>query len=63
MLKRSQYGTVQLYLSHEKWVGKLLEPGAMKILRGKGNDRDFWKPMHRGKLQNLKDVAHSEPLC
>lgn len=57
VLKRSQYGTVQLYLPHEKWVGKLLELGAMKIVRDKGNDRDFWKPMHRGKLQNLPDVA------
>lgn len=57
VLKRSHYGTVQLYLPHEKWVGKLLELGAMKIVRDKGNNRDFWKPMHRGKLQNLPDVA------
>ena len=28
----------------------------MKIVRDKGNDRDFWKPMHRGKLQNMPDV-------
>ena len=56
VLKRSHYGTVQLYLPHEKWAGKLLELGAMKIVRDKGNDRDFWKPMHRGKLQNMPDV-------
>ena len=56
VLKRSHYGTVQLDLPKEKWVGKLLELGAMKIVRDKGNDRDFWKPMHRGKLQNVPDV-------
>lgn len=55
-LKRNRYGAVQLYLPHEKWVGKLLELGAMKIVQDKGNDREFWKPMHRGKLQNLPDV-------
>ena len=55
-LKRSNYGTVKLYLPHEKWVNKLLELGAMKIVHDEGNDRDFWKPMHRGALQNLRDV-------
>ncbi len=56
ILKRSHYGTARLYLPHEKWANKLLELGAMKIVRDRGNGRDFWKPMHRGKLQNLPDV-------
>ena len=57
ILKRSYYGHVALYVPHDKWVAKLLELGAMKIVRDRGNDRDFWKPMHRGKLQNLPDIA------
>ncbi len=56
VLKRSQYGSVKLYIPHEKWCNKLLELGAMKIVRDEGNNRNFWKPMHRGKLQNLTDV-------
>lgn len=56
VLKRSQYGSVKLYIPHEKWRNKLLELGAMKIVRDEGNNRNFWKPMHRGKLQNLTDV-------
>lgn len=56
VLKRSNYGTVKLYVPYEKWRDKLLELGAMKIVWDKGNKKEVWKPMHRGKLQNQTDV-------
>ena len=56
VLKRSQYGTVKLYVPHEKWRNKLLELGAMKTVWDEGNKREVWIPLHRGELQNLTDV-------
>jgi len=56
VLKRSHYGSVSLYLPYEKWVGKLQEYKAFMIVYDQGNDREVWKPLHRGQLQNRSDV-------
>ncbi len=54
VLRRMWYGKVALYVPHDKWVQKLKEYQAFKIV--KGNDgKERWKPLHRGKLMH-KDV-------
>lgn len=53
-LQRRWYGTVQLYVPHEKWVQKLQEYKAFKIVLDK-NGKENWKPMHRGILVNRTD--------
>jgi len=54
VLRRMWYGKVALYVPHDKWVQKLKEYQAFKII--KGNDgKEQWKPLHRGKLMH-KDV-------
>jgi group II intron reverse transcriptase/maturase len=37
---------VKLYLPREKWIGKLLEYGVLKIVRGK-DGKEKWKPLQR----------------
>lgn len=47
--------TVKLLVPREKWVGKLLEYKAMKIVvTAKGKER--FKALHRGKLTNKTDI-------
>lgn len=47
---------VKLLVPREKWIGKLLEYGAMKIVvTEKGKER--FKAMHRSKLINQTDIA------
>ena len=56
-LRRMHYGRVRFPIPHEKWQGKLLELGAMRIKWDAGHGKEYWKPMHRGPLQNLEDIA------
>ena len=55
-LQRVWYGKVQLYVPKEKWIAKLHEYGAFKIKKD-GNGKEIWKPLHRGALMPLDDVA------
>ena len=55
-LQRVWYGKVQLYMPKEKWIAKLHEYGAFKIKKD-GNGKEIWKPLHRGALMPLDDVA------
>lgn len=55
-LQRVWYGKVQLYLPKEKWIAKLHEYGAFKIKKD-DNGKEIWKPLHRGTLMHLEDVA------
>ena len=54
VLRRMWYGTVALYVPHDKWVQKLKEYQAFKIVMG-NDGKERWKPLHRGKLMH-KDV-------
>jgi group II intron reverse transcriptase/maturase len=55
VLKREFKGRVNLYVPREKWVGKLKEYGAIKIVNNK-TGKEFWKTIHRGKLINHRDI-------
>ena len=55
-MKRVWYGKVQLYMPKEKWIAKLHEYGAFKIKKDE-NGKEIWKPLHRGALMPLDDVA------
>lgn len=55
-LQRVWYGKVQLYMPKEKWIAKLHEYGAFKIKKD-GNGKEIWKPLHRGYLMPLDEVA------
>lgn len=54
VLRRMWYGKVALYVPHDKWVQKLKEYQAFKIVAG-NDGKERWKPLHRGKLM-LKDA-------
>jgi hypothetical protein len=55
VLQRYWYGSVTLYLPHDKWVGKLREYKAFKITKDKdGNEK--WKALHRGALMNKEEI-------
>lgn len=55
-LQRLWYGKVQLYMPKEKWIAKLYEYKAFKIKKDE-NGKEVWKPLHRGALMHLDDVA------
>lgn len=55
-LQRVWYGKVQLYMPKEKWIAKLHEYEAFKI-RKDGKSKEIWKPLHRGYLMPLDEVA------
>ena len=55
-LQRVWYGRVQLYVPKEKWIAKLHEYGALKIKKDE-NGKEIWKPLHRGALMPLDEVA------
>lgn len=55
-LQRVWYGKVQLYVPKEKWIAKLHEYGALKIKKDE-NRKEIWKPIHRGALMPLDEVA------
>jgi hypothetical protein len=46
---------VKLLVPREKWVGKLLEYKAMKVVINQ-NGKERYKALHRGKLINLPDI-------
>lgn len=55
-LQRVWYGKVQLYMPKEKWIAKLRDYGAFKIKKD-GTGKEIWKPIHRGVLMHLDEVA------
>ena len=56
VLRRMWYGKVALYVPHSKWVQKLKEYQAFKIVAGK-DGKERWKPLHRGKLMHKDEIA------
>ena len=55
-LQRVWYGKVQLYMPREKWIAKLRDYGAFKIKKDEAG-KEIWKPIHRGALMHLDEVA------
>lgn len=55
-LQRVWYGKVQLYMPKEKWIAKLRDYGAFKIKKDEAG-KETWKPIHRGVLMHLDEVA------
>ena len=55
-LRRMWYGKVALYVPHEKWVQKLHEYQAFKIVKDTAG-KERWKPLHRGKLMHKDAIA------
>ena len=55
-LRRTWYGRVALYAPHNKWVQKLKEYQAFKIVAG-NDGKERWKPLHRGKLMHKDAIA------
>jgi len=53
--QRCQSYVVKLLVPREKWVGKLLEYKAMKVVRTE-NGKEKYKSLHRGKLINTSDI-------
>lgn len=53
--QRLYNGKVKMYVPKEKWVEKLKEYDAFKVIKDE-NGKEIWKPMHRGKLINLRDI-------
>ena len=56
VLRRMWYGKVALYVPHDKWVQKLKEYQAFKIVTD-NNSKERWKPLHRGKLMHKDAIA------
>jgi group II intron reverse transcriptase/maturase len=54
-VQRCHSYVVQLLVPREKWVGKLLEYKAMKIVVNE-NGKERYKTLHRGKLINSSDI-------
>ena len=57
--KRSATGVVwksAVIYAERKWIAKLHEYGAFKIKKDE-NGKEIWKPLHRGALMPLDDVA------
>ena len=54
-LQRFWYGRVKLYLPHDKWVSKLQEYNAFKIVKDK-DGKETWKALHRGFLMNKTEI-------
>jgi len=55
VLRRLWYGAVKLYVPREKWIGKLQEYKAFKIVKDDdGTER--WKPLHRGFLMHRSEI-------
>lgn len=55
VLMRCWYGKVRLYVPHDKWVGKLQEYKAFKIVKDK-TGKETWKSIHRGALMNRPEI-------
>jgi len=56
ILRRMWYGKVALYVPHDKWVQKLKEYQAFKIVTS-NDGKERWKPLHRGKLMHKDAIA------
>jgi hypothetical protein len=55
VLQRHWSGVVRLYLPHEKWVNKLQEYKAYKIVKDEIG-KEKWKSIHRGFLTNRTEI-------
>ena len=49
-------GAVKLYVPHEKWEAKLMEYGAIRIVKDKVTQKEHWKAIHRPQFINLRDI-------
>lgn len=56
VLRRMWYGKVALYVPHDKWVQKLKEYQAFKIVTD-NDGKERWKPLHRGKLMHKDTIT------
>lgn len=56
-VQRVWYGKAQLYMPKEKWIAKLHEYGAFKIKKDGNGKEEIWKPLHRGCLMPMDEVA------
>lgn len=56
VLRRMWYGKVALYVPHDKWVQKLKEYHAFRIVTDT-DGKERWKPLHRGKLMHKDAIA------
>ena len=56
VLRRMWYGKVALYVPHNKWVQKLKEYQAFKIVTD-NDGKERWKPLHRGKLMHKDAIG------
>lgn len=56
VLRRMWYGRVALYVPHDKWVQKLKEYNAFKIVTD-ADGKERWKSLHRGKLMHKDALA------
>ena len=55
--RRTRMGRIQLYVPKEKWLGKLLDYGALQIKYDKNNNnQEIYKPVHRNYLVNNDDL-------
>lgn len=54
-LQRCWYGSVRLYVPHDKWFGKLRQYGALKIFKDE-DGKERWKGLHRGFLMNRAEA-------
>ena len=53
--RRVWYGRVRLYVPKEKWISKLHEYNAFKIIKDeKGNEK--WLPLHRAEIMNKAEI-------
>jgi len=55
-VQRAQTYTVKLFVPREKWVGKLQEYNAFKIMKY-ADGKERFKALHRGSLVNRPDIA------
>ena len=54
-MRKTNSGTVKLYVPKEKWLNKLKEYGAIRIQQD-DRGREKWVTLHRGELVNLTDI-------
>lgn len=54
-LRKTQSGTIKLYIPKDKWQGKLLVYGALRI-RYDADGKEIWDSHHRGNMIHMTDV-------
>lgn len=54
-LRKTHTGRIKLYAPRDKWQGKLMEYGALRI-RYDENGKEIWDSHHRGNMVHMTDV-------